>query len=87
VPSQGEWREADEIARRLKKRRDVEGVVGELDRGGDRRHRALWALRRIGDPSALPALRAARRREPLHRRRPYRRAIRRIQRGSSSARP
>jgi HEAT repeat protein len=49
-----------------------------------------WALKRLRglhDPAAVETLAGARRREPLHRRRLYSRAIREIQRGSSSARP
>jgi HEAT repeat protein len=60
-------------------------LLGSEDRG----HRA-WAARSlatIGDPAAIGALRAARAREPFHRRGAYSRAIAALQRGSSSARP
>jgi HEAT repeat protein len=73
---------------RLGAREIVPALVELLDHEAPHvRRKAAIALGRIGDPAAVPDLRRRVRREPPYRWLPYVRALRRIQRGSSSARP
>jgi HEAT repeat protein len=73
---------------RLGAREIIPALVELLDHDAPHvRRKAAIALGRIGDPAAVPDLRRRLRREPPYRWLPYVRALRRIQRGSSSARP